>query len=170
MCKKYPYSELLWSVFSRIPTEHGEIRSISLYSVPIRENADQNNSEYEHFLRSAISRKNPWNLSQQEQITTYPKTKKQQKKKITDAFDDKYIEYEYEGGRELSIEQYLEKMGPYLGNMVNNFRTIGKWNIQMTTKVKFMSLKEGSESQLMHSKSDNNEIMIGDDTNYWGTF
>ena len=61
-------------------------------------------------------------------------------------------------------------MGPYLGNMVNNFRTLGKWNIQMTTKVKFMSLKEGSESQLMHSKSDNNEIMIGDDTNYWGTF
>ena len=51
-------------------------------------------------------------------------------------------------------------MGPYLGNMVNNFRTLGKWNIQMTKKVKFMSSKEGSESQLMHSKSDNKEIMI----------
>ena len=33
-----------------------------------------------------------------------------------------------------------------------------------------MSSKEGSESQLMHSKSDNKEIMIGDDTNYWGIF
>ena len=40
----------------------------------------------------------------------------------------------------------------------------------MTTKVKLMSLKEGSESQLMHSKSDSKEIMIGDDTNNWGTF
>ena len=31
-----------------------EIRSISSYSVQMRENADQNNSEYRHFLRSAI--------------------------------------------------------------------------------------------------------------------
>ena len=63
---------------------------------------------------------------QQEQITTYPKTKKQTKKKITDAFDDKYIEYEYEGGEELSIEQYLERVGAYFGNMINNLRTLGK--------------------------------------------
>ena len=31
--KKCPYSELFWSVFSLIPTECGEIRSISSYSV-----------------------------------------------------------------------------------------------------------------------------------------
>ena len=30
-----------WSVFSRTRTEYGEIRSISQYSVPIRENTDQ---------------------------------------------------------------------------------------------------------------------------------
>ena len=41
--KKCPYSRLLWSVFSRIRTEYGEIRSISPYSVRIRENADQTN-------------------------------------------------------------------------------------------------------------------------------
>ena len=35
--KKCPYSELFWSVFSCI-----------------RENTDQNNSEYGHFLRSAL--------------------------------------------------------------------------------------------------------------------
>ena len=46
------YSELLWSVFSRIWTEYREIRSISPYSVQIWENADQNNSEYGHFSRS----------------------------------------------------------------------------------------------------------------------
>ena len=55
-----------------------------------------------------------------------PKLKNNKKKKITDAFDDKYIEYEYEGGEELSIEQYLEKVGPYFGNMINNLRTLGK--------------------------------------------
>ena len=51
-CKKCPYSELFWSLFSRIRTEYGEIRSISAYLVQMRENADQNNSEYGHFLRS----------------------------------------------------------------------------------------------------------------------
>ena len=38
--------------FSHIRIEYGEIRSISPYSVRKRGNADQNNSEYEHFLRN----------------------------------------------------------------------------------------------------------------------
>ena len=50
--KKCPYSELFWSTFSHIWTEYGEIRSISPYSVQMRENADQNNYEYGHFSRS----------------------------------------------------------------------------------------------------------------------
>ena len=50
--KNRPYSELFWSAFSRIQTEYEEIRSISPYSVRMLENADQNNSEYAHFLRS----------------------------------------------------------------------------------------------------------------------
>ena len=52
--EKCPYSELFCSVFSRIRTEYEEIRSISAYSVRMQENTDQNNSEYEHFLRSDI--------------------------------------------------------------------------------------------------------------------
>ena len=52
MGKKCPYSELLWSAFSRIQTEYGEIRSISPYSVRMREIGDPNNSEYRHFSRS----------------------------------------------------------------------------------------------------------------------
>ena len=50
--KKCPYSELFWSVFSRIRTKYKEIRSTSPYSARMRENADQNNSEYGHFSRS----------------------------------------------------------------------------------------------------------------------
>ena len=34
------YSEFFWSVFSRIRTEYGEIRSITPYSVWMRENTD----------------------------------------------------------------------------------------------------------------------------------
>ena len=39
-------------MFSRIWTEYEETLRISRYSVQTRENTDQNNSEYEHILRS----------------------------------------------------------------------------------------------------------------------
>ena len=55
MREKCPYLELFWFLFSSIRTEYGEVLRISLYSVRMRENADQNNSEYGHFLRST-----PW--------------------------------------------------------------------------------------------------------------
>ena len=51
--KKCPCSELFWSVFSGIRTEYREIFLISPFSVRIRENTDQNNSEYGHFSRKA---------------------------------------------------------------------------------------------------------------------
>ena len=47
--EKCPYSEFVWSVFSRIRTEYGEILRISPYSVRMRENTDRKNSEYGHF-------------------------------------------------------------------------------------------------------------------------
>ena len=47
--EKCPYSELFWPVFCSIRTEYG-----APYSVGMRENADQNNSEYGHFLRSIL--------------------------------------------------------------------------------------------------------------------
>ena len=52
--EKCPYSEIFWSIFSRIWTEYGEgeMLRISQYSVRMRENTDQKNSEYGHFLRS----------------------------------------------------------------------------------------------------------------------
>ena len=47
--KRCPYLELFWSTFFHIRSEYGEIWSISPYSAQMRENADQNNSEYSHF-------------------------------------------------------------------------------------------------------------------------
>ena len=59
---------LVRSIFARIRTDCGKILRtlriqsecgkipISPYSVRMRENADQNNSEYGHFLRSAMSK------------------------------------------------------------------------------------------------------------------
>ena len=53
--EKCLYSELFWSAFSRIRTEYGEILRISPYSIRMRENVDQNKSEYGYFLRSVYS-------------------------------------------------------------------------------------------------------------------
>ena len=59
------YSELFWFAFSRIGTEYGEIIRISPYSVRMRKNAGQNNSEYGHFSRSDYDSLSPdsfpWN-------------------------------------------------------------------------------------------------------------
>ena len=55
MRKMCQYSELFWSAFSYIRIEYGEIRNISPYSVQMRENADQNNSEYGHFVTVLLS-------------------------------------------------------------------------------------------------------------------
>ena len=54
LCKKCPYSEFCWSVFSHIRTKYGEILSIylDLHSARMRENTNQKNSKYRHFSRS----------------------------------------------------------------------------------------------------------------------
>ena len=44
--EKCPYSEFFWSVFSRIRTKNGDLRSRSPYLVWIRKKTDQTNSEY----------------------------------------------------------------------------------------------------------------------------
>ena len=54
LCKKCLHWELFRSAFSRIWSEYGEIATIFPYSVRMRENADQNNSKYGHFLRSGF--------------------------------------------------------------------------------------------------------------------
>ena len=48
--KKRLFLELLCFIFSHIRTEYGEIWSISPYYVKMRENADQNDSEYGQFF------------------------------------------------------------------------------------------------------------------------
>ena len=47
--KKCLYLEFFWSVFSRIWTEYGEIRSISPYAVRMRENTDRKTANTDSF-------------------------------------------------------------------------------------------------------------------------
>ena len=50
--------------------------------------------------------------------------------------------------------------------MINDYKSKGEWKIQLTAEINFTSLKPDSdETRIMHTKSDNEEIMIGSDTN-----
>ena len=50
--------------------------------------------------------------------------------------------------------------------MINDYKSKGEWKIQLTADINFTSLKPDSdETRIMHTKSDNKEIMIGSDTN-----
>ena len=55
MREKSPYSEVFWSVSSRIGTEYGEIQNTSPQLFQMREKTDQKNSKFGHFLRSVQS-------------------------------------------------------------------------------------------------------------------
>ena len=50
--------------------------------------------------------------------------------------------------------------------MINDYKSKGEWEIQLTAEINFTSLKpDSNETCIMHTKSDNTEIMTGSDTN-----
>ena len=54
---------------------------------------------------------------------------------------------------------------PYLKELINNHKNKGEWKIQLTAQIDFISLRPGShEIRVMHTKSINEEIMNGSDT------
>ena len=47
--------------------------------------------------------------------------------------------------------------------MINNLKKSGTWKIQLKIANKFVSSIDNDEERVMHSKSDNIEIMINDE-------
>ena len=75
-----------------------------------------------------------------------------------------YIEYESNGDRNktLSVEEYLNKICPYLKDIINDLKKPNTWKIQLTTAVNIISSKDNDEVCVMHSRSVNIEIMTND--------
>ena len=67
--KQCPYSEFFWSVCSGIWTEYGYLLRKSLHLVRMRENTDQKNSKYGHFLN--IARDCITSVSEEKQLLMY---------------------------------------------------------------------------------------------------
>ena len=51
----------------------------------------------------------------------------------------------------------------YLKDIINNLKTSQTWKIQLTIASNFISSTDNDEECVMHSKSDNMEIMINDE-------
>ena len=73
--------------------------------------------------------------------------------RISNAFCSNYIKYESNRYKDktLSIEEYLDKIRPYLSNMINNLKTQVEWKIQLTMVISLISSKDSNETCTMHT-------------------
>ena len=80
-------------------------------------------------------------------------------------WSNNYIEYESNSDRNktLSVEEYLNKIRPYLKDIINNLTKSDTEKIQLTIANNFISSIDNDKEHVMHSKSDNTEIMISDE-------
>ena len=53
---------------------------------------------------------------------------------------------------------------PYLIDIIIDYKTQGEWEIQLTTSITFISSNDSDETRNLRTKSDNIEIMMGDET------
>ena len=58
--------------------------------------------------------------------------------------------------RVLSVEENLDKIRPYLRDIINDLKQSDTWKIQLT-------ISEDNEEHVVHSKSDNMKIVISDE-------
>ena len=60
-----------------------------------------------------------------------------------------------------SVEEYLDKIRPYLTDIINDLTQSGIWKNHLTIAINFISSKDGNDVEnVIHSKIDNLEIMI----------
>ena len=74
--------------------------------------------------------------------------------------------YESRGDKDAKLALYkcFDKTKLYLKDMINDYKSKGEWKIQIIMKIVFVSLIDKIETQVLHTKSDNIEIMNGTDT------
>ena len=86
-------------------------------------------------------------------------------KLVKSGYNNNYVRYESKGDKILTVKEYLALKEQYLRELINYYKNKGEWKIQLTAEINFISLKPGSdETRVMHTKCDNEEIMIGSDT------
>ena len=84
---------------------------------------------------------------------------------IKSGFDNNYLEYMSNGNDSLSLNEYLELIKLYLNDLINVYKAKGKWKLQISAEISFVSQKPGSdETRTMFTRSTPEEFMIGSET------
>ena len=86
--------------------------------------------------------------------------------RVNNFWRNNYIEYISNGdkNRMRSVEEYLDKIRPYLRGIINDLKQSDTWKIQLTITINFVSSKDDNDEKcVMHSKSDKTEITINDE-------
>ena len=88
-------------------------------------------------------------------------------KRISNFWNNNYIEYRSNGdkNRNLSLDEYLHKIKPYLRNMIINLQNFDVWKIQLTIAITFISSKDAEDERVMHSSSGNLKFTPYSDAN-----
>ena len=87
--------------------------------------------------------------------------------RVNNFWSNNHIEYKSNSDRykTLSVEEYLDKIRSYLRDIINDLKQSDTWKIQLTITINFSSSKDDNDEYcVMHSKSNNIEIMISDET------
>ena len=81
---------------------------------------------------------------------------------VKSAFDGNYVSYESRGDKDgkLALYEYFDKIKPHLKDMIDDYKSKGEWKIQITMRIIFISFIDKNETQVMHTKSDNVEIIM----------
>ena len=84
---------------------------------------------------------------------------------ISNVMNNDYIEYESNSDRNknVSVKEYLNVIKPYLKDMIIDLQISDMWKIQLTIAINFISSKDVDEQCVIHSKSENIEVMPYDD-------
>ena len=65
----------------------------------------------------------------------------------------------------MSVKQYLNKITPYLYDLINNHRIVRRvWKIQINMHINFISSINPEETRIYYACSDNLSIMQGSET------
>ena len=89
---------------------------------------------------------------------------------VKGSFNENYKYYESRGDKDkkLSIEQYLDRIKPYLSDLINENKALennlDEWKVQINMSVNFVSFNDTGEIRTIFVLSDNEEIRLGNET------
>ena len=86
--------------------------------------------------------------------------------RTNNAISSNYIEYESVGDKDkkLTIKEYRDMIRSYLSDITNYHKTQGQWKLRLATEICSFSSMDSEETHPVSTKSDNIEIMMGNET------